>query len=112
MIPVERAQIGMVLTAGVSDLRGRLLIPAGKELTERYLECLPMWGVTHIEVDGDDAGEEDPGFEDLEPWALEKAAEIIDDHLCLSNPEHPFLAALRPLCIGRRAAELQREGES
>ena len=111
MIPVERAQIGMVLTAGVSDLRGRLLIPAGNELTERYLECLPMWGVTHVEVEGDDPGDEETGLEDIEPWAVERAEAEVDDHFRLTNPDHPFLAALRPLCVARKAADIQRAGE-
>jgi hypothetical protein len=112
MIPVERAQIGMILVEGVSDLRGRLLIPAGKELTERYLECLPMWGVTHVEVEGEDDEEEEVGLDDLEPWALERAEERVSEHFRLSNPDHPFLAALHPICVGRRAVEIQREGES
>ena len=112
MISVDRAEVGMILTEGVTDLKGRLLIPAGKEITERYLECLPMWGVTHVEVEGEDDEEEEVGLDDLEPWALEKAEEAVGEHFSLSNPDHPFLAALYPICVGRRAAEFQREGES
>lgn len=112
MIPVERAQIGMVLTAGVTDLRGRLLIPEGKELTERYLECLPMWGVTSIEVEGDDMSPDGGGIETVEPWALEEAEEMAKAHFHLANETHPLMVALFPLCIERRAQEIQKRGQA
>jgi hypothetical protein len=100
----------MVLVEGVTDLRGRLLIPAGKELSERYLECLPMWGVTAIEVEGDDPGGESIGSEDVEPWALEKASKLVEEHFQLSNPSHPVIGALISICTRRRAVEIQKEG--
>ncbi len=111
MIPVERAQIGMVLTAGVKDLRGRLLIPEGKELTERYLDCLPMWGVTSIEVEGDDLASDGVSTEDVEPWALEEAEEMAKAHFLLADNTHPLMVALFPICIERRAQEIQRRGQ-
>jgi hypothetical protein len=101
----------MVLVEGVTDLKGRLLIPAGKELTERYLESLPMWGVTTIDVEGDDTGAEESGVESAEPWAVEKATEFVEEHFQLSNPSHPVIAALMSICTQRRAVEVQKEGQ-
>ena len=86
LIPVERAQVGMVLAEGVTDRRGRLLIPAGKEITERYLDSLPMWGVTHVEIEGEDTGSEDEVAEAAEPWAVSKAMEVVDDHFMPGQP--------------------------
>lgn len=112
LIPVERAQIGMILAEGVVDRRGRLLIPAGKEITERYLDSLPMWGVTHVEIEGEDAGSPDEGAEEAEPWAVSKAMEVVNDHFILANRSHPVMNELANLCIQRKAGEIQREGQS
>ena len=112
LIPVERAQIGMVLAEAVTDLRGRLLIPAGKELTERYIDSLPMWGVTHVEVEGDDTGAEDESMESAEPWAISKAMELVDAHFILANRSHPIMKELADICVQRKAREIQREGQS
>lgn len=110
LIPVERAQVGMVLAEGVTDRRGRLLIPAGKELTERYLDSLPMWGVTHVEVEGEDAGSEADALESLEPWAVTEATEQVDRHFALTNRSHPIMAELADICVQQRARDIQREG--
>jgi len=112
LIPVDRAQVGMVLATGVTDKRGRLLIPEGKELTDRYLECLPMWGVTHVEVEGDEVGGEEEGSVEAEPWAVSKATELVDQHFLLANRSHPLMQELAEVCIERRAREIQKEGQS
>ena len=111
-IPEERAQVGMTLAEGVTDRRGRLLIPAGKEITERYLDSLPMWGITHVVIEGEDAGSEDEIGEAAEPWAVSKAMEVVDDKFSLANRSHPVMKALVDLCIQRKAREIQREGQS
>lgn len=104
IIDVSQAQVGMVLAADVLDKRGRMLIPAGKELTERYLGALPAWGVAHIEVEGDDVG---GAAQDVEPWALDAAAAEIDRLFSKVNRDHPMMAVLADACTGRRAAQIQ-----
>ena len=110
LIPVERAQVGMVLVARVTDRKGRLLIPAGNDLSEKNLECLPMWGVTHIEVEGDDSVRQTEGTEASEPWAVSLAEEAVDDHFQLTDRTHPFMKELAEVCVQRRACEIQKEG--
>jgi len=112
LIPVERAQVGMILAEGVTDRRGRLLIPPGKELTERYLDSLPMWGVTHVEIEGDAAGMEEEAMEEVEPWAVSKAMEVVDNHFILANRSHPVMKELADVCVRRRAQAIQKEGPS
>jgi len=109
VIPVDRAQVGMVLVESVTDMKGRLLIPAGRELTERYLESLPMWGVSTVDVEGDDPGADEPDTDDVGPWAIEKATELVEDHFQLSNPSHHVIQSLMSICIQRRAVEIQKE---
>ncbi len=109
MIPVDRAQVGMVLASGITDRRGRLLIPAGKELSERYLECLPMWGVTHVDIEGEEPGAAEEGGEAAEPWAVNRAMEETGELFVLTNRSHPAMEELEAICIQRRAREIQRE---
>lgn len=100
----------MILAEGVTDRRGRLLIPAGRELTERYIDSLPMWGVTHVDVEGEDSGPDTGTLEAAEPWAVSLATERVDRHFILSNRSHPIMKELAEICVRRRALELQKEG--
>ncbi len=110
-IPVEQAEAGMVLAESVTDRRGRLLIPGGKELSERYLSALPMWGITHIEVEGEAPGGEEDLLESVEPWALARATTETDDLFLHANRSHPAMAHLYHFRVRRRAREIQKGGE-
>ncbi len=92
----------MVLAADLMDKRGRVLIPAGKELVEKYVNALPAWGVTQLEVEGDEAL--DTGVE-VEPWALEAAEKQIDELFSKTNRAHPAIEQL-VLAVVRRKAHL------
>ncbi len=104
-IDVSQAQAGMVLAADVLDKRGRLLVPAGKELSEKHIGALPAWGVAHIEVEGDDLAGADAI--EVEPWALEAATAEVDRLFSKTNRAHPMIAALTDVCVERKAAHLQ-----
>lgn len=104
IIDVSNAQAGMVLSADVLDKRGRLLMPSGKELSEKHLGALPAWGVTHIEVEGDDI---EGAEQEVEPWALDAATAEIDRLFSRVNREHPMMLALAEVCVQRKAAQIQ-----
>ena len=108
VIDVSQAQAGMVLAADVVDKRGRMLIPAGKELAEKYLNALPQWGITRIEVEGDDVAD---AVTEVEPWALDEAASEIDQLFAQTNRAHPAMDALAQACVQRRAEQIQGAAE-
>jgi len=109
VIDVSQAQPGMVLAADVLDKRGRTLIPRGKELKEKYVTALPAWGVTRIEVEGDEVEDSDA---EAEPWARDEATSQMEALFGKSNRPHPALEALFEACVGRRAAQLQAAVEA
>ena len=109
MIPVEEAEMGMVLAENVSDRRGRLLMPAGRVLEEKHLHALPMWGVTHIEIEWDEPESEAETSESVAPWAMAQAGEEIGYLFLHANTTHPVMQELNALRVRRRAMELQRE---
>lgn len=114
ILPAEKAKAGMVLAEPVKDRRGRLLLPAGKVLEERYLEALPMWGVTHIAVEGEAGGDDTAASQDpwatLEPWALAQATHELEELFAHANRSHPLLALLHRTRVLRRALALQEGG--
>lgn len=93
----------MILTADVLDQRGRLLVPSGKELSEKHVRALPAWGVTRLEVEGDDL----ETSTEVESWAMEQAEAELDSLFSRVNREHPLIAALHPICVARRATVIQ-----
>jgi len=95
----------MVLAADVVDKRGRLLIPAGKELSQKHLGALPAWGVDRVEVEGDDIASAEGS--EVEPWAIDAAAAEIDVLFTHVNRAHPLMDALSSVCTERKARQLQ-----
>ena len=108
-IPVQKAEVGMVLTEPVHDRRGRLLMQAGKTLEEKHLDSLPMWGVLVIDIEGDEPDSQTESYVELAPWAIDRATEEMAGVFRHANTDHPVLAALKALRVRRRAEEMQRE---
>jgi hypothetical protein len=109
LIAVDRAEAGMVLHADVVDLRGRLLIPAGKELSEKHVAALPMWGVTHIEIAGPDPAV--AAVQSIDPALLAEAEAHVADRFRNASGAHAFLEELRGVCVRRAASELAKLAE-
>jgi hypothetical protein len=103
VIDVSQAQAGMTLAADVLDKRGRILIPSGAELKEKHLSALPAWGVTRVEIEGDEVTAE----ADLEPELLEAAADELVPLFSLTNRTHPAMEALWTVCVRRTATAMQ-----
>lgn len=89
----------MVLAAPVTDRRGRLLIPAEACLSDRHVQALQMWGVSHIEVAGDAQGEASPG--DMPPEEVERVRCEVDARFGNTDRGHPFIHALRECAVSR-----------
>ncbi len=107
LIDVSRAHAGMVLTADVLDMRGRILIPAGAELSDKHVRALPAWGIQRLDVKGDGAD----AAPALEEWALAAARAEVDAAFSLTNRAHPAMAALLATCITRAATRMQSAGK-
>lgn len=96
----------MVLASDVLDRRGRLLIPAGKALSERHVSALRMWGVERLEIRGEHDSPEDTL--PLDPQLLSQARAEVADLFRNAGDEHPFLEKLTALAVQRRARTLAR----
>ncbi len=109
LISVDDAQAGMVLTADVTDKRGRLLIPNGRSLDEKHLQALKMWGITAVEIEGDDPVSSNEAA--IDPALLGEARELMTEHLRNLPMDHPLILALVELALPKKAQELASRAE-
>ena len=106
VVSLEKIQAGEVLAADVHDSNGRLLIPAGKELGDKHLNALRMWGVSHCEIEGD--GPEEDETAEIDPAILEEARRVVEALFVHNDAhgDHPVVALLRDAALLRTAREL------
>jgi hypothetical protein len=105
VISLDQAEPSMVLANPVTDKTGRLLIPAGKVLSERHLESLRMWGISTVDVEG--SSPELSETEPLDPEMVMEAEAYMAQHFGGNDLRHPFMSALSRYCVHRKARALQ-----
>ena len=110
LVTADQVRPGMVVATEVTDRRGRLLIPAGNELSESHVQALRMWGVTHLEVEGD--GFEDDSSVSDDPQVVAAAEQAVDAILKHNDPAHPFMGVLRKTAVKRQIEALSRGSAS
>ena len=92
---------GQVLGENVHDAQGRLLMPAGTELTERHLRAFQLWGIMAVRVRG--AEGEEAGVPEVSAEALAAAMERIIPRFAHNDLRHPLIAVLVEGCAYREA---------
>lgn len=107
-IPVDHVQSGMILASEVTDRRGRLLIPSGRELGPKHVQALKMWGISRIEIEGDDPGGDTAS--EFSPEVLEAARLRVDDRLRNLPEDEPFRGILADILLPRVAEALRVGG--
>ena len=83
-IAVGQAEVGDVVAEPVVNEQGRVLLPKGAKLSPAVLSRLQGWGISQLQVEGDDAADEDDGDTSALIEALEhRFAEWEGDELML-----------------------------
>lgn len=108
LIPAEDLAPGMVLAEEVRDQQGRLLMPAGTELTERHLRAFQLWGIRSVRVFGAGGSQGDP-VPELTPAQLAEGEAIVRARFQLHDLRHPLIAELLRLAGRREAVRLAAE---
>lgn len=110
LIRVNDVQEGMELSEPVVDQHGRLLLPVGKELGERELRLLKMWGVVEVDIAGIDDGDAGLLSPSVDPELLAECEPLARDLFRHAGTEHEALAPLFRECILRLARQRNGEG--
>lgn len=108
VVHIDNLAPGMVLSRNVCDRSGRLLLPAGAELTDKHFSIFRMWGVLEVEIIGETIVEDpeappSPSTE-IDPELLAKARAEVERLFVYNDPEHPAIKELMRICTERRAA--------
>ena len=102
---------GMILQEEVKDRTGRVLLGAGKELTERHIRMFKMWGVIETEIQGIDqeeiAAQESKA---IDPMLLQEAEQQTRELFARAGVDHPAMKELARL-ITQRRLRVMMEGE-
>ena len=90
---------GMKLSADLLETGGRLLLPAGTELTDRHLRYFQMWGVLEAEIEGQEGETAPPA--PVDP-AVQAAVEArLADLFRHTDRNHPAVAQVFSHCVAR-----------
>jgi hypothetical protein len=107
----EDLQPGMVLADDIKDRNGMVLLGRGRQVTEKDLRTLMMWGVTEADVDGIDREEViSRAAAQFDPQLLVKAEEGIRERFRHTDPTHPFVKELIRLLTLRAVRQSSGEG--
>lgn len=108
LLHIDNLAPGMVLSRDICDRSGRMLLPAGAELTEKHFAIFRMWGILEAEVVGEEPSEETTVTlqEELDPALVAEAREKVEWLFAHNDREHPAVRELMRICTSRRAARV------
>ncbi len=100
-VRVKYLKLGMVLSSHARDPNGRLLLPAGEEITDKHIRTLKAWGIAEVDIEDnkDEVGQLSGNKEKSVP---NQVKEEVDELFRYSNRKHPAIKELVELCILRK----------
>jgi hypothetical protein len=109
-VNISGLEPGMVITVDVKDRLGRVLLGAGKEITDRHIRLFKMWGVTEAEVQGveqdDVAARTAATFDPEQVQAAEQMTRELFEH---AGQDHPAIKELARLATLRRMRSISEK---
>ena len=106
ILPIDSLETGMVLKEAVSDRGGRLLLPAGAELTDKQLKIFRTWGISHVDIvrEGEESSEDDEVLKTVDPLKLAEVEQYVSELFRHNDHQHPMIQELMKVCRNRRLA--------
>jgi hypothetical protein len=104
IVSIDKLAAGQQTTEDVLSPQGMLICKAGQTISEKHLKAFKAWGVTEVNVVGQDSQEEMEG--DLDNMAEEMSSpevmEEIERLFSKTDLNDPVIAELHQLVIERR----------
>ena len=107
-VRVDALHDGMELASDVLSNTGQVLVRSGTELSEREIRLFNMWGISDIEIEGDE-GELAESVAALDPALLAKYESDAKSLFRHAKIDHPFMAPLFRECVSRCGSSRERE---
>lgn len=105
ILATDLLECGMILRSAVCDRSGRLLLPAGSELSDNHLKIFRTWGISgaDVENDSDETAVTPAEVADVnDPLVLAEAQRIIAALFIHNDPLHPMIQELMKICVARQ----------
>jgi hypothetical protein len=105
IFPIDNLEPGMTLKTAVFDRSGRLLLPAGAELTGKHLNIFRMWGVSEVDIEGEDDDADSigaTGDEAGDPLKIAAAQQEVAQLFIHNDPQNQLIHELMRICVSRR----------
>jgi hypothetical protein len=94
---LDNLRADMVLATDINDANGRLLLPNGTTLTEKHIRYFRMWGITEVEIVGDQPETEAEAT--IDPTTLAEIERALAPRFSHVDRGHPAMAALFRHCV-------------
>lgn len=74
---IDDLEIGMILSKDIKDRTGRTLLTADMALQEKHIKILKTWGISVVEVQGDEAQADLQEIIEQHPELIEQAQQQV-----------------------------------
>jgi hypothetical protein len=100
---IKDLKMGMILASHARDPNGRLLLPAGEEITDKNIRTLKAWGIAEVDIEGDEdeVSEGQPSNKKSEQVPTQVIEEV-DELFRYTNKKHPAIKEMIELCKLRK----------
>lgn len=96
-ISIKEVAPEMVLSADVTNRNGMVLLKSGITITEKQINVLKTWGITHVEIEGSDQSPQTQELISAHPEYHEEAERRAAELFVHADGSHPLFQALLPL---------------
>jgi hypothetical protein len=104
-IDIAHLQPGMIVNSDVITNLGRLLLPAGTEITGKHLHVFRTWGITEVDIQSDTEQEITAAdTAQIDPVLLQEVETELNELFRHTDREHPFIKKLYSVCITRKVS--------
>ena len=102
-VRIKDLKMGMILGSHARDPNGRLLLPAGEEITDKHILTLKAWGIAEVDIEGneDEVAKGQPSVKKAKPVPTQVIEEV-DELFRYTNKQHPAIKELIELCKLRK----------
>ena len=93
---IDDLEPGMVLSKDIKDRTGRTLLKADMALQEKHLKILKTWGISAVEIQGEDTQTDLAEIIAHHPELQTQVQELSANLFLHVDKAHPFFSALIP----------------
>ncbi len=93
-ISISELETGMVLSADATNMNGVVLLKQGTTIEEKHLGILKTWGISQVDVEGDDNQETIQEIINANPQLAAQAEALAEERFYHVDKKHPLFKAL------------------